>query len=154
MLTRFYNVDDPATLTASAFAVTGAGGAATTAVSVNPGSVNVVIDGITFSKRKLRIRSHTEPRRPRNLSAERKTATRGVIRSTGSKRRGSKVRGYQAVCRPGSGATVRAETTRRDPLPIRVNGLTQGKRYKCTVRAKSRAGLGVPGKVTMPRRAG
>jgi Fibronectin type III domain len=154
MLTRFYNVDDPATLTAAAFAVTGAGGAATSSVTVNPGNVNVVIDGITFSKRKLKIRGHTEPLRPRNLSAERKTETRGVIRSSGARARGSKVRGYQAVCRPGSGANVRAETTQQDPLPIHVRGLTQGKRYECTVRAKSRAGLGVPGTVTMPRRPG
>ena len=151
MLTRLYNVDDPATLTPAAFAVTGAGGAATTSVVINPASVEVVIDGMTFSKRKLRIRGKTQPLRPRALRAERKTATRGVIRSTGSKRRGSKVRGYQAVCRPGSGAAVRAETTRQDPLPIRVTGLAPGKRYVCTVRAKSRAGLGLPGRIAMPR---
>jgi Fibronectin type III domain len=152
MLRRLYNVDDPVTLTSAAFAVTGAGGAATTSVVVNPGSVEVVIDGMTFSKRKLKIQGRTHPLRPRNLSAERKTKTRGVLRSSGAKPRGSKVRGYQAVCRPGSGSAVRAETTREDPLPIRVGGLTLGKRYECTVRAKSRAGLGLPGTVTMPRR--
>ncbi len=151
MLTRLYNVDDPGTLTPAAFAVTGAGGAATTTVAINAASVEVVIDGMTFSKRKLRIHGKTQPLRPRELSAERKTSTRGVIRSEGSKRRGSLVRGYQAVCRPGAGATVRAETTQQNKLPIVVNGLTPGKRYVCTVRAKSRAGLGVPGKVAIPR---
>jgi hypothetical protein len=152
MLQRFYNVDDPSTLTPAAFSVRGPGGAASTAVTVGPGSVHVTIDGITFSKRTLRIQGKTQPLRPRNLSAVRRSATSGTIRSTGSRRRGSKVRGYQVVCRPGSGANVRAETTRRDALPIRVTRLAPGKRYVCTVRAKSRAGLGVPGRVVMPRR--
>jgi Fibronectin type III domain len=107
---------------------------------------------MTFSRRKLEIRGYTQPLRPRNLSAERKTRTKGVIRSTGAKARGSKVRGYQAVCRPRSGGAVRAETRRQDPLPIRLAGLTPGKRYECTVRAKSRAGLGQAGTVVMPRR--
>ena len=38
MLTRLYNVDDPATLTPAAFAVTGAGRATTSVVSIPPAS--------------------------------------------------------------------------------------------------------------------
>lgn len=40
----------------------------------------------------------------------------------------------------------------RNKLPIRVTGLTAGKRYVCSVRAKSRARLGLGATVGMPRR--
>lgn len=152
MLRRLYNVDDPPSLTPASFAVRGMGGAATTLVAVDGSGVHVDIDGMTFSKRKLKIEGKTHPRKPGNLRAKRKTAVKAKITSSGAKPRGSKVRGYKAVCRPGRGAKVRAETTRRDPLPIWVKGLTPGKRYVCTVRAKSRAGLGTAGKVSIPRR--
>ena len=55
MLSRLYGVDDPATLTASAFTVTAPGASASTSVVVGAGSVKVELDGITFSKRRLRI---------------------------------------------------------------------------------------------------
>jgi hypothetical protein len=153
MLRRLYYVDDPDALTASAFAITGAGGATTTSVTVNPGtSVDVVLDGMTFSKRKITIRGKTHPLRPRNLRAVRKTSTKGVIRTTGARSRGSKVRGYRSVCRTKSAPNVRTDTWGKTKLPIRVRGLTPGKRYVCTVRAKSRAGLGLRARVVMPRR--
>ncbi len=154
MLTRIYGVDDPDSLTPSAFRASASGGgpAPSTTVSIDSFSVTVQIDGITFSKRSLAVRGKTWPRMPGNLNADRRTSTRGVIRSSGAQSRGSKVRGYQAVCRPRNGAVVRAETTKRDKLPIRVTGLTPGKRYMCSVRAKSRAGLGVRDTVKMPRR--
>lgn len=151
MLTRLYNVDDPSTLTPAAFAVSGMGGSASSTVTVAPGSVDVVIDGMTFSKRKLKIRGRTNPLAPRRLRATRTARKRGVIRSTGSLRRGSKVRGYRAICRNGRGHAVRKETTASRKLPIRIRGLKPRNRYVCTVRAKSRAGLGLPGRVTMRR---
>jgi hypothetical protein len=151
MLTRLYNVDDPSTLTPAAFVVSGMGSAASSTVTVAPGSVDVVITGMTFSRRKLQIRGRTNPLAPRELRATRTTRKRGVIRSTGSLRRGSKVRGYRAICRNGRGHTVRKETTASRKLPIRIRGLKPANRYVCTVRAKSRAGLGVPGRVTMRR---
>lgn len=151
MLTRFYNVDDPASLTPAAFVVTGSGGSATTSVVVEPGSVHVDIANMTFSKRKLRIQGRTYPRKPGNLRTIRKSGAKAVIKSSGARPRGSKIRGYKAVCRPGRGTTVKAQTTRRNPLPIRVRGLAPGKRYVCTVRAKSRAGLGTKGTTRIPR---
>jgi hypothetical protein len=151
MLMRLYNVDDPSTLTPAAFVVSGMGTAASSTVTVAPGSVDVVISGMTFSKRKLKIRGRTNPLAPRRLRATRTARTRGVIRSTGSLRRGSKVRGYRAICRNGRGHAVRKETTASRRLPIRIRGLKPGNRYVCTVRAKSRAGLGLPGRVTMRR---
>lgn len=154
MLTRIYGVDDPDSLTASSFRASssGSGPDPTTTVVIDSFSVTVQIDGIRFSKRKLSVRGKTWPRVPRNLRAKRKSALTGVIRTDGARPRGSKVRGYKAVCRPRNGSAVRAETTRRNKLPIRVRGLEPGKRYVCTVRAKSKAGLGVRGRVRMPRR--
>jgi hypothetical protein len=153
MLTRIYGVDDPDSLAASAFraSASGPGPAPTTTVTRDAFAVDVQIDGITFSKRSLAVVGKTWPRAPADLRAERRSGTKGLIRTDGAKPRGSKVRGYQAVCRPGSGAAVRAATTQQDPLPVKVTGLTSGKRYECTVRARSRAGLGVAGRVTIPR---
>jgi len=72
----------------------------------------------------------------------------GVIRSTGSLKRGSKVRGYQATCAT-RGHTITATSTLRGKLQLRVRGLHAGKRYRCTVRARSHAGLGIAGHVTI-----
>lgn len=154
MLTRIYGVDDPDSLTASSFRASssGSGPDPTTTVVIDAFSVTVQIDGIRFSKRKLSVRGKTWPRVPRDLRAKRKSSLKGVIRTDGARPRGSKVRGYKAVCRTRNGPAVRAETRRRNKLPIRVRGLEPGKRYVCTVRAKSKAGLGVRGKVRMPRR--
>jgi len=55
------------------------------------------------------------------------------------------VRGYQATCRSG-GLTVRGSSFRS---PLRVTGLVPSRRYACSVRAKSRAGLGRIGRVTI-----
>ena len=146
MLTRLYLVDDPPTLTSSAFTVTAAGGVAPlTVVSVSTSSVHVTMDNIGFSKRRLTIRGDTRPLAPRNLRAAHLTRTSAIIRFDPSRRRGSKVRGYQAVCRSG-GLTVRGSALRS---PIRVRGLVPSRRYTCNVRAKSHAGLGRIGRVTI-----
>ena len=62
MLSRLYNVDDPASLTASAFRVTAPGASASTSVVVGASSVKVELDGITFTKRRLRIHGDMTPR--------------------------------------------------------------------------------------------
>ena len=146
MLTRLYLVDDPATLTSSAFTVTAAGGVAPlTVVSVGSSSVHVTMTNIGFSKRHLVIRGDTRPLAPRNLRAAHATPTSALIRFDPSRRRGSKVRGYQAVCRSGA-LTVRGSARRS---PIKVTGLVPSRRYTCSVRAKSHAGLGRIGRVTI-----
>ena len=151
MLTRLYLVDDPATLTSSAFTVSAAGGAAPlVVVSVGSSSVHVTIENIAFSKRHLVIRGDTRPLAPRNLRAAHVTRTSALIRFDPSRRRGSKVRGYVATCSSGS-LIVRGSGLR---APLRVRGLSPSRRYACTVRAKSHAGLGRIGRVAIPRARG
>ena len=147
MLRRLYHVDDPPTLTASAFRVTTGSGPAATVVDINPGSVHVAISGLTFSKRRLRIHGDTRPLRPRNLRAVRTSPTTARLRFDSSRRRGSLVRGYVANCRLGTRWVVRGQSLRP---PIRVRGLIPGRSYTCRVRAKSRAGLGRVARTVIP----
>ncbi len=140
MLSRLYGVDDPATLTASAFTVTAPGASASTSVVVGASSVKVELDGITFSKRRLRIHGDMTPRAAKDLRAIRTSSSTGLIGFTKAKPRGSKVRGYQATCR--SGSHVLKPSSKQNRSPLRVRGLRSGQSYTCTLRAKSKAGLG------------
>ena len=138
MLRRLYLVDDPSTLTASAFRVSASSGPAPSVnVSVAASSVHVRITNIGFSRRRLRITGDTRPLAPRSLRAARVNATRGRIAFASSRARGSRVRGYTATCRSGSHVVHGSATS----SPLTVRGLRSG-RYACSVRAKSRAGLG------------
>jgi hypothetical protein len=150
MLRRLYDVDDPASLTASAFSVSGAGAAATTDVVVDPTghTVHVQLEGLTFSKRRLYLNGDTTPRAPWDLRAVRKSAGRGVLKFRPALPRGSQVRGYQARCVSGGGHVVGGQSLES---PLRVTGLIGGVSYRCTVRAKSKAGLGKAARTTMPR---
>jgi hypothetical protein len=140
MLARLYNVDDPASLTASAFRVTaGTGPAPTVSVTVGSGEVHVTMENITFSKRKLRIHGDMRPRKPRDVRAVRRDGrTTGVVRFRRALPRGSRVRGYRVLCL--SGAQVRRG--KAGASPVRVRNLDPRRSYRCSVRATSRAGLG------------
>ena len=147
MLSRIYDVDDPASLTPAAFTVTaGSGAAPAVAVAVGADDVKVTMTGVEFSKRRLRIKGDVAPGRPRDLRASRTTAAAGVIRFAKALPRGAKVRGYQAVCRAG-GHVVRGNAA---GSPVRVRGLRDA-RYSCTLRAKSKAGLGRVARISIPR---
>ena len=138
MLSRLYDIDDPASLTPAAFAATAGPGPAPSVSVVEVGTaIKVRMENLRFSKRKLRIRGSASPGRPRNLASRRSTATTGTIWFLKALPRGSKVRGYQAICR-GGGEIVRGSSLRS---PLRVQGLGNA-RYTCAVQAKSRAGLG------------
>jgi len=140
MLNRLYDVDDPASLTPAAFAVTaGPGPAPLVGVAEIGTTIKVTMENLRFSKRKLRIRGNVSPGRPRNVHSRRSTSTPsvGFIWFLKALPRGAKVRGYQAVCR--GGGTIRRGSSLRSPL--RVRGLGNA-RYTCSVQAKSRAGLG------------
>jgi hypothetical protein len=147
MLSRVYDVDDPASLTPAAFTVgDGTGPAPTISVSVGASDVDVTMENLTFSKRRLRIHGDMVPGRPRDLIASRTSATRAVLRFDRSLPRGSKVRGYNAVCRTSSDVVRKSG----DGSPLRLRGLTGG-RYACTLRATSKAGLGRVARVSIPR---
>jgi hypothetical protein len=153
MLRRLYHVDDPASLTSAAFSVTGAGGAATTTVEVDPSgeTVRVDIDGITFSKKRLRITGDTRPTRPQNVDAVRVSAYRGRVTFDPAQSRGSRVREYRAYCRHQSRAGDFFSWKEGEDSPLVLRELKPGLRYECTVRARSRAGFGPAVRVTMPR---
>jgi len=153
MLRRLYEVDDPASLTPAAFSVTGAGSAATTDVDVDATghTVHVQLEGLTFSRRRLRILGDTRPGRPQGVVARRLTSTRGRISFSPATPRGSMIRGYKATCRYSS-PTLRHHSWVIGPgSPLIVRNLRPGLRYACNVRAMSRAGLGQIARVTMPR---
>ena len=141
MLSRLYEVDDPATLTPSAFTVTGAGSAASTTVSVDSAGhvVHVDISGMTFSKHRLKIVGNMRPGGVRNLKAIRVSGTAGKLKFDPAKAHGSKVRGYGATCRPEAGLVT---TGKADASPLKVTGLAPGVKYRCSVFAKSRFGPG------------
>jgi hypothetical protein len=139
MLKHLYYVDDPATLTASAFRV-GASGTSAPDISVVVGDtdVDVKITNIPFSKRTIAIKGNVKPLAPKDIEAVRKSGRRAVVKFGKAKARGSKVTGYRVVCkRPG-------DTVKRSAAasPIGVKGLKKGEGYDCRVAAKSKAGLG------------
>ncbi len=150
MLRRLYDVDSPATLTPSVFTVSSGAPGATTGLTVGADSVHVSISGLTFSKRSLRVVGRPVPRKPRNISATRPGSDRGRIRFASALPRGSKVRGYVAVCK----ATGLAKVVKRVAVTntIVVGGLRAGRSYGCTVRATSKAGLGAAATVKIPAR--
>jgi len=150
MLSHLYEVDDPASLTASAFTVTGAGSAATTTVSVDSAGhvVHVDMAGMTFSKRRLKVIGDMRPGGVRNLRAIRVSGTVGKLKFDPAKSHGSKVRGYKATCKSTSGLVASGSS---DASPLKVTGLAPGVKYRCTVRAKSRFGYGPGRGADMPR---
>ena len=150
MLSRLYEVDDPASLTAGSFTISGTGAAATTTMDIDSGGhvVHVTIDGMTFSKHRLRIIGDMRPGGVRNLKAIRVSGTVGKLKFDPAKSRGSKVRGYKANCKSESGLVVSGKA---DASPLKVTGLTPGVKYRCTVWAKSRFGDGAKRGADMPR---
>lgn len=139
MLTRLYLVDDPATLTTSAFTV-GAGGAPGATVTVDRvgSAVRVRFSGLTFSRRRLRVVGQPTPGAPRRPVAVRTGRHRALLGFAAARARGSRVRGYRAVCTSGR-QVLRASGSRS---PLRLRALIAGRGYRCTIRATSRAGLG------------
>jgi hypothetical protein len=153
MLRRLYEVDDPASLTPAAFSVAGAGSVATSEVVVDATghTVHVQLEGLTFSRRRLQIHGDTRPSRPLNVVAVRKTSTRGRISFSPATPRGSRIRDYKATCRYDSRSAHWVAWSIAPGSPIVIRGLRPGLRYRCTVRARSLAGLGRIARVTMPR---
>jgi hypothetical protein len=150
MLSTYYDVDDPASLTPAAFSVTTGGTTGSTTVTVADAAVNVRITGLTFSKRHLKIVGHTQPARPRLVSAARLSSTTGRVRiGARARSRGSRVRGYRVTCAR-RGFTKSYDVASTTTFTLRVTGLEAGRAYACTIRAKSRAGLGLPVTVTVP----
>jgi hypothetical protein len=150
MLHHLYEVDDPASLAPTAFTFGGVGGGTVTLSVDDAGhTVHVDIDGLTFSKHRLKIIGNMRPSGVRNLKAIRVSARAGKLKFDSATSRGSKVRGYAARCKSESGLAASGSAA---ASPLKVTGLSAGVKYRCTVWAKSRFGDGVKRGADMPRR--
>jgi hypothetical protein len=155
-------IDDPSTLDPVGLATSLGDGAGT--VTVTPGDISTEVDataiafpvgtdphfrshGVTNSiaahkatkRRILRVKRGTiTPTRPTALKAHR-TTHHAHLSFHHSKARGSRITGYQARCVASHHATRKA-SGRHSPLVDKR--LASGVRYRCQVRAKSKAGYG------------
>ena len=141
-LEEVYAISDPTALTPAGLTVvvggTG-GGSGTVAQDPSGDAVLVVVDGVTFTTRELRVeRGAVTPARPKDLRARRVAPRKGVLRFEEARSRGSEVTRYVGRCeRRGHGVKARDRETR-----IVVRGLRAGRAYPCKVRALSAAGAG------------
>ena len=112
--------------------------------------VRYVLEGsVRRAAKRLRITGDMRPTRPRNVTAKRLSPTRGRIRFDPAESRGSRVREYKAYCRHESSTGSFFSWRIGDGSPLYLTGLQPGRRYECTVRARSRAGWGPRAHVTM-----
>lgn len=146
VLRDLYGIPDPATMTPGSIVSTTTSGTVTSAPTSD--GWQIVLDGMTFSKQHLRLRTGTiVPTRPAGLSARRVTATRAKLFATSSPR-GARVKGFSARCVGGRDVV----TARSSGSPVVVTGLRAGRAYDCKVRALSKAGPSKASAVTIPKR--
>jgi hypothetical protein len=155
MLREVYGIPNPETMTPDSLASTVTGGAGTihTYQEAGDDAMHVDVLDVTFSLRRLKVRTGTiVPTRPGNVQVRRTATHRGRISFTAATPRGAKVTGYEARCVAAdnhSGAGAAAFSAQ----PLVLTRLQAGMRYFCQVRANSKAG---PGRwsatVTMPAR--
>jgi len=147
-LTTTYGIDDPASLTSAGLDPTGTGGATVSVLPVGT-AMQVDIEGLTFSQRRVKIgRGKVTPRRPRDVVARRTAQRRARVTFDEAVSRGSKVRRHSARCKSARGRRD-VEVVRKKRSPLVVRGLRPSTRYKCKVRGLSRAGGGAAASVTV-----
>jgi hypothetical protein len=141
-LKEVYGIPDPGTMDGSSLVATGtATGPGTVTIAQESGkdAMKVLVDGITFSMRALRVKTGTiTPTRPTQVSAMRLGERRGHLDSDPSNPRGATVTGYVGRC-----AAVRGDhvvTAVGEDTIVRVTGLRAGVAYDCRMRATSKAG--------------
>jgi hypothetical protein len=148
-LATYWGINDPTTLATDGLNASIGAGGGTLAVTVEPGNtgVQVKISGLTFSRRKLKIKlGVVTPRAPKNVKAHRSGATTARLTFTAARPRGQKVKGYSAEC-GGHRFTVAGRHS-----PATIKGLTPGVAYTCKLQARSRAGYGLASKrFSIPR---
>jgi hypothetical protein len=142
-LSTYWGINDPSTLATDGLNATiGAGGGALT-VTVEPSNaaVDVQISGMTFSRRRLKITlGVVTPRAPTHIKAHRLSSTSAKVTFRAAKPRGQKVTGYALSCAPNGGGSLVRVKGRRSPLVVKRLGDPEG--YRCTLRARSKAGYG------------
>lgn len=151
-LATYWGINDPNTLATDGLNASVGAGGGTLTVTVEPGNtgVRVNITGLTFSRRKLKIKlGVVTPRAPTNVKASRVSGTKAKVTFTKSRRRGQKVTGYKLGCKATNGTTVTAKSKHS---PLVVSSLVSGQAYSCRVRGHSKAGYGPASKKFSIRR--
>jgi len=152
-LSTLWGINDPATLATDGLNASIGAGGGTLVVTVEPGNagVQVRITGLTFSRRKLKIKlGVVTPRAPTHIGVIRLSSSSARVKFKAAKPRGQKVTGYQVSCRPSVGDPTPAATAKSKRSPVTVKKLA-AEAYRCTVRARSKAGYGPRSRVfTIP----
>jgi hypothetical protein len=141
-LSTFWGINDPSTLATDGLNASVGAGGGTLAVTVEPGNtgVQVQITGLTFSRRKLSIKlGKVTPRAPTHITVKRLGSTSARVTFRLAKPRGQKVKGYQLRCGPTYYGTAITAKSKHSPLTVTGLGPVP---YKCTLRARSKAGYG------------
>ncbi|MCW2855209.1 MAG: hypothetical protein JWR52_824 [Marmoricola sp.] len=157
MLISDFKIPNPGTMVASSLVGTVNGSPATYSFSQDPlgGAVFVDISRVTFPPGNARVaeggqvashprdirvkRGAITPTRPVLTHVTRVAGTRARVTFSRARARGAIITGYQARCQSAGHRTLTASG--HYPTVV-VTGLTRGRRYLCSVRAKSRAGYG------------
>jgi hypothetical protein len=144
-LSTYWGIDDLSTLaTDGLHASVGAGGGTLT-VTVEPGNtgVQVQINGLTFSRRKLIVKvGHVTPHAPTHIKAKRLSSSKARVTFRAARPRGQKVTGYRLLCAVSSSDVVLVSTVKARRSPITLRRLAPRKPYRCTLQARSKAGYG------------
>jgi hypothetical protein len=141
-LATYWGINDPATLATDGLNASIGAGGGTLSVTVEPANtgVRVRITGMTFSRRKLKIKlGRVTPHAPTHVKARRLSRTSARVTFHAAKPRGQKVKGYQVSCTPGYHAAIVTAKSKHSPLTITGLG---PEAYNCTLRARSKAGYG------------
>lgn len=147
-LLTYWGINDPATLATDGLNASIGAGGGTLSVTVEPGNtaVDVQISNLTFSRRHLKIKlGHVTPKAPTHVKAKRTGATKGKVTFTAAKPRGQRVTGYKLGCKATNGSRVTWKSKSRHS-PLAMATLVPGQAYRCTLRARSKAGYGRPSK--------
>ena len=142
-LSTLWGIDDPSTLATDGLNASIGAGGGTLTVTVEPGNtgVQVKITGMTFSRRKLKIKlGVVTPRAPTHIAVHRAGRFSAKVTFRAAKPRGQKVTGYALRCAPNGGGSALTVKGRRSPLVLKHLGDPEG--YRCTLRARSKAGYG------------
>lgn len=145
MLRRDFAIPNPETMTATSMVGSINGSPATFEFTQDPDGDGMIVDisGVTFSKRTVKVKRGTiTPTRPKLRKAKRPAARKAKVYFDRAKARGAKVKGYQARCVAGKQVRYASAGKSAFKSKIVVKGLTPGRHYKCSVRAKSKAGPG------------
>ena len=140
-LEEVYGIDDPSSFSTDAVEteLTSTSGSPSGSISIAADAEGLLVtgSGLTFSARTLKVTTTgARPTKPGKVRPKRQDAKRAKVKFAKSKSRGSKVRRYEVSCK----GVGHKKTVKTKKSPVKLKGLKAGKKYKCQVRAFSKAG--------------